>query len=350
MTLPALLANGALFALFLLGSWFFSGFESGMTALNRHRLHHQIRRGDRKAKAMESLLADTHRFLATILVGHNLCCVALSTLAAALAVAFAERTGRDAALAQSAATALVAVLLLLAGEFLPKLWFTARPNERCRPFVPLFRFFRAALYPLASLCMALTHLVAPRRREGRPSPFLHLRRENLAFLMRDSEAHGRISAFERQMACRVLDLQLRRAAQMMTPRSRMACVSEGDSREAAMAAFRESGHQQLPMLAPDGQTCTGILALGDLRQPHTEGVPLRDLRREAVFVSGDRPADELLPLMRRRKTRVLLVADGKGSRRALGMVTQEDVLKAVLDDELLRASTDRKAAEKEKGQ
>lgn len=336
MTAMELGVNIGLAVLFFLGSWFFSGFESGMTSLNRHRLVYLIRHGDRRARAMAMMLRDSHRLLATTLVGNNICNVALSTFGAALA---AELSG-GAAWAQWAATAAVASGLLLIGEFLPKLWFTARPIARCKPLLPVFQLFRAVLYPLASLCVVLTRLVTPRKQGGKRSPFVS--RENLAFLMRDSEEHGQISAFERMMVKRVLDLQLLRTSQVMTPLAKVVRVYESDNLATVLRVFRQSRHRVLPLFSDDGEVCLGSLHLFDLlRSRSRDPVPF-DLRRPPVFVQADLPADDLLPYMRLRRTKVLVVLNAAG--HAMGLVTQEDVLNAVLDDELLRSSTNRRAA------
>ncbi len=343
MSGAAILVNVALIVLFFLGSWFFSGFESGMVSLNRHRLVHRIRHGDRKAKALAAILRDTHRLLATTLVGNNICNVTLSTLAAALAVTAAGAMGFGGPTAQAVATAAVAVLLLVIGEYLPKLWFTARPIDRCRPLLPVFLVLRTLLYPLASLCIVLTRLVAGRDRTGKRSPFVS--RENLAFLMRDSEAHGQISAFERMMVSRVLDLQLRRTSQVMTPLAKVVRVYESDNLATVQRVFRQSRHRVLPVFSDDGERCLGVLHLFDLLRSRSKDPVPFDLRRPPVFVQRDIPADELLPYMRVRNTKVLIVHNAAG--KPIGLVTQEDVLNAVLDDELLRSSTDRRACRPE---
>lgn len=337
--MSALIINLALMALFFLGSWFFSGYESGMVSLNRHRLVHLIRHGDKRARALATALRDSHRMLATTLVGNNICNVALSTLTTVLALEAAARLGADPSLAQPLATVAVAIALLIIGEFLPKLWFTARPIERCRPLLPIFLFFRALLFPLASLCILLTRLVTPRERGRKRSPFLS--RENLAFLMRDSEAHGEISAFERGMVSRVLELQLRRASQVMTPLARMVRVYESDNLSTVLRVFRQSHHRILPLFSDDGERCLGVLHLFDLLRARSKAPVPFDLRRAPVFVRADTPADNLLPYMRLRRTKVLIVLDAAGA--PTGIVSQEDVLNAVLDDELLRSSTERMA-------
>ncbi|MEG2724858.1 MAG: CNNM domain-containing protein, partial [Kiritimatiellia bacterium] len=293
-----------LLIIFFIGSWFFSGFESGIISINRHRLVHLVRHGDKSAKVLAAILRDTHRLLATTLVGNNICNVTLSTLAAAIAYTAANRwnIGRD--FLQLIATLVIATLMLVIGEFLPKLWFTARPIERSKRLIPPFLVLRAILYPLASLCILLTRLVTPRNREKR-SPFVS--RENINFLTRDSEAHGQISAFERLMIKQVLDLQLRKASQLMTPMSKIVRIYEGDSLSTVLRVFRQSHHRIVPIFSENDERCLGVLHLFDLLRSRSENPTPSDLRRAPVFVHHDTPVDDLLPYMRARSTKVLIV-------------------------------------------
>lgn len=364
MTRTELFIDIALIVIFFIGSWFFSGFESGMVSLNRYRLVRMVRNGDKKAKALGKVLRDSHRLLATTLVGNNICNVTLSTLSATLAVATAASLGLRGPFAQTIATLIVAILLLIIGEFLPKLWFTARPIERCIPLLPTFRVMQRLLAPLATLCIVLTRLVTGKETEKR-SPFVS--RENIAFLMRDSEVHGEISAFERLMVSRVLDLQLKRASQLMTPIKKTARIYTDDSQEKVFEIFRKTHQRVLPLFEKDSTECVGILHLSDLLRDE-RNTPLRDLSRIAHAIDKNEAADNLLTQMRSANTKLLLVCHGTviqavatqaaehaqrnlhatkpaqfrpAFRTPLGIITQEDVLKAILDDEILRSSTDR---------
>ena len=55
MTQTELIVDLCLILLFFTGSWFFSGFESGMISLNRYRLVRSIRNGDPNAKALANI-------------------------------------------------------------------------------------------------------------------------------------------------------------------------------------------------------------------------------------------------------------------------------------------------------
>ena len=74
-------------AILLLVAGFFSLAETSMMALNRYRLKHLVKQGNRGARLTQSLLDRTDRLLGVILLGNNL----VNTAASMLALLIAER-------------------------------------------------------------------------------------------------------------------------------------------------------------------------------------------------------------------------------------------------------------------
>lgn len=330
--MQTLLFELGLMALFFLGSGFFSGFESGAVSMNKHRLVHLVRNGNAAARKITKVLRNSHRMLATILVGNNICNVAISTLAASLGYRFAAELG------QTVAGITATILLVVCGEFLPKLWFTARPIHRTLKMVGVFTFFEYLLYPLASVCIFLTRIVDRRSKREKRSPFLS--RENILFMAQDSEAQGKISAFERVMIRRVLDLQFRKVTEIMTPISRVSRVYESDNYATCLRVFRHSRHSRLPIFSDDDKKCLGVLHLFDLLRCKSKNPVPFDLKHAPAFILPSMPVDDVLPYMRQKGQTLLMVRTEHG--RVVGIVNQDDVLKAVIDDELLRSSTERR--------
>ena len=79
--------------LLLVVSGFFSGAETALIAVNRYRLAHLARRGDRRAQRVRELIGDRERLLSTILVGNNFAIIAASTLATTVAIGLAGDEG-----------------------------------------------------------------------------------------------------------------------------------------------------------------------------------------------------------------------------------------------------------------
>jgi len=53
-------------------SAYFSGSETGMMTLNRYRLRHMAKQGNRAARRVEKLLRKPDRLISLVLIGNNL--------------------------------------------------------------------------------------------------------------------------------------------------------------------------------------------------------------------------------------------------------------------------------------
>ena len=309
---------------------FFAGMETGVTSLNRLRLLHRARNGSSTARVVEGYLRDTDRLLATALVWGNIVNVVISTLAGGLASRHWGPWG------QTAAAATVSVTVLVFGEYLPKAWFYSRPLERCLPLAHLFRAAEFLVRPIGVAIMAVARWILPRPRYAqRPA----VSRENIARLVRESEAKGQISAFERLLIDRVLALQLQTAADIMTPLSRVSMVHPDTPLKECGRIARESGHLKLPVF--DGGTCAGILRLrGMLARAASddEGTAAQGMV-PPFFVDAATRADDVLPLLRARQRHMAIVRDAAGV--ALGILTVEDCLGALVDDIPVGLESDR---------
>ncbi len=320
------------FPVFMLASAFFSGFETGILSINRHRLLHLVRGGSRRAEYIAHLLGQPHRLLATTLVGNNIANVVLSTLAANIGARAAGATG------QTLAAPVAAIVLLIFGEYLPKVWSTAHPLRRILPLAPVFRVVDFLFYPIAAAIAFITIRLDPRRKSDTRSPFVS--RDNIKILVRDSQAQGNISPFERLLINRVLELQLQQAWQLMTPLAQIISVGPehtlADCREIALSAR----HSRFPVLQPGANPplCLGVVQLSDIARQTALDTPVRDLMHPARIVDMHTPADDLLPFMRIHHEGMLLLKDRHNHLR--GLITQEDLLTALIDG-LRTPSTDR---------
>ena len=330
-----------LLPVFLAACAFFAGFETGAISINRHRLLHRVRGGSRRAAHVARLLGQPGRLLATALVGNNIAAVVVATLAANLGARAGGAAGQ--ALAAPAATALVLVF----GEYLPKVWCAAHPMRLVVPAAFVFRAFELILYPVAAACAFLTRRLAPGSKADARPPFVS--RENIKLLARDSQRQGNISPFERHLINRVLELQLKQAWQLMTPLADVVSVTPGQTLADCRVLALQSRHNRLPVLAGPGAPGAplGVLHISD---PATRqaalGTPVEKLMTPARVVDMHMPADDLLPFMRAHHEGMIFLRDKSGRLR--GLITQGDLLSALIDD-LRDPSTERSDGSGEPG-
>lgn len=313
---------------------FFAGMETGVIAVNRLRVMHKERKGSKNAGIISGYLKKPDTLLGTTLVGTNLVSVMISTFSAQIAETFFGVAG-------SGVAAVVSTLaVLFFGEFLPKAWFTSRPLERCLPLAGVMKFFEWCLFPLSWLTMRLTACFVTGGKEQDKAVFLS--RDDILWLTHDSEAAGRISMLERLMINRVLALQLKSAADIMTPMEKTRRLLCGDKISSAVTAVRESGHLKLPVFTAGGK-CTGILYVQDVLKMcvDDEDSVIDRYLRKPFFVRSDMRADDILPVMRKSGHRMAIVRDRSG--KSLGIVTISGLLKILVGDLPPETTGDRKS-------
>lgn len=301
---------------------FLAGMEIGVLSINRHRLTHLVRVGARGAKIVEGFLHDTARLLGTTMVGVCLMLVIISTLAQSLAERHLNHTG------QVISAIAVSLVLLIFGEYLPKLWFNRRPIERCLPFAGLLRISERILHPLVWLATVLTRWASPRL--VHPQNNLFMTREHIQSLVQDSAASGQISAFERLMINRVLDLQLKTAADVMTPLKQVIHAHEQATIQECYELATKSGQTRLPILDADDGACIGILHLVEVlsKVENPAVITAKECMMAPFFIKPTIPADDLLPIMRHNRQPMVVVRNDAGA--LLGVVTQENIVRFLL--------------------
>ncbi len=301
---------------------FFAGIETGVISMSRLRLLHRARLGSKNAQLLSGYLRQPDRLLGTTLVGCNLMSVILSTLASDMGAPFGSA-------GISAAAAITTLVLLLFGEFLPKSWFASRPLRRCVPAAPLLRFCEIIFLPISKLLMFATCWVKGDTWKGRRQLFF-VTRENLRWLAKDSEAGGQISPLENLMISRVLSLQLKTAAEVMTPFEEVKTL-KSDARLADAADLaRESHHMKFPVMDEAHSRCVGVLNVRDVlaRMMDSPDSRVQSYVRQPLYVKPDVRADDVLPILRRSRHKIALVRDRSG--KILGIITVAGLLRFIV--------------------
>jgi len=110
-------------AVLLILSAFFSLSETSMMAINRYRLKHLVKQGNRGARLTTQLLHNTDKLLGVILLGNNLLNAAAATLVAVIVSLFFSHNE----LALFFGTVGVTFAILVFSEITPKVIAAAYP-------------------------------------------------------------------------------------------------------------------------------------------------------------------------------------------------------------------------------
>lgn len=312
-----------LIAFCMAGSAFFSGIETGVISIHRMRLRHFVRESLPGAATLQWFLDHSDRLLGTTLVGNNICNVIVSVVSASIAVGYLGAWG------EPSATVLVAMLLLVFCEYLPKTWFQGRPLDRCRRFAGLLRISEVVFRPLSTGAVWLTRWLVPGPSKSLPESVPFVTREDLKILAREGEKDGVLSPRERVMIHRVFELSAKRAHQIMVPRSEMVYVNEKTTVAGFFETARQSKFTRIPVYDAGTDTFTGVInvfyVLSRKADPDQKAAPLA---RPPLFVGESMPIDDILPLMRRFRHPMCLVKNSE--EKIVGLITTEDILEEIV--------------------
>ena len=143
--------------LFVLGvflSAFFSGSETGFYRASRVRLVIRNLEGDSISRYLLTLVNNPGLFVATTLIGNNVANY-LTSLSIVLLTTMLWQSG----LAEIMAPLMIAPLLFVYGELMPKSLFFQAPNSLFRLAAPLFLLFTIVFIPASLLLWAMSRVL-----------------------------------------------------------------------------------------------------------------------------------------------------------------------------------------------
>jgi Mg2+/Co2+ transporter CorB len=324
--IPLSLLFGVLLVL-LCCSAFFSSSETALMALNRYRLLHLAREGDRGAQLAAKLLENPDRLIGLILLGNNF----VNILASAIAtVSFVRIAGESGVLV---ATVVMTVVVLIFAEVAPKTLAAFKPERIALPASYVLWPMLRALYPLVRLINVLAagvlHLVGHRggkKAEDALSP------EELRTLL--EEGGQLLPERHRHMLLNILALEEARVEDIMVPRNEIRSISLDQPAEDLRRELAEFPYGRAVVHRDGIDNVLGILNLRSLLSLHELGeldaraVEAR-LRKPYFVPEGTRLPQQLLEFQRQQR-RSGLVVDEYGD--IVGLVTLADILEEIVGE------------------
>lgn len=319
----------ALFFLLLFGA-FFSSSETSMMALNRHRLNHLVRKGNKSAKLTASLLAQTDKLLGSILFGNTL----LNVAAAALTQIIILRLFGESEWWALAGTLGITFVLLVFSEIMPKVIAASYPERVALPssyfLAPLTKLF----YPVVAIATAIVRgflwLLRIKVQTDQSKSRLNL--EELRMLVLEAEQF--LPHKHQKMLLNLVDLERITVNDVMVPRTQIEALNLNAAPDVLREQLATCHHTMLPVYEGALDHIVGILhvrrALALMQREQFTSDELRELLHEPYFIPSDTALLSQLQRFQERHIRLGLVVDEYGE--LLGLVTLENILEEIVGD------------------
>ncbi|MES3161011.1 MAG: hemolysin family protein [Halorubrum sp.] len=330
VTDPLVTVGGVVAIVVLIGmSAFFSSSEIAMFSLPKHRVNGLVEEGVKHAKTIQTLKANPHRLLVTILVGNNLMNIAMTAIATALIGAYVESALLTVVLTTFGITAIV----LLFAETAPKSYAVENTESWSLRIARPLKYSQVVLYPLVVLFDYLTRVVN-RVTGGRAAiESTYVTREEIQNIIETGEREGVIEEEEREMLDRIFRFNNTIAKEVMTPRLDVTAVPKEATVEEAIQQCIHADHERVPVYDGNLDNIVGIITVRDLVRElrYSEGEPsLERVVKPTLHVPESKNADELLAEMQDNRLQMVIVIDEFGTTE--GIITLEDMVEEIVGD------------------
>jgi putative hemolysin len=250
----------------------------------------------------------------------------------------------------------VAVLVLLAQEWVPQWWPTAGPAVpvllacgvafgwitlfcRVLPAEISLRVLEMLVRPTMPVLVGLGRLLAPPielfrrllRAAGNSSPEAQAEayQEEILATVEEGEREGHLVEHQADMIEKVVGLRELEVRSIMTPRTDMDVIPAQASVAQARDVALRTGRSRYPIIEGDLDHVVGVVHVKDLlKVPREE--PVRRVMRQPWFVPASKYCTELLKEFGAHRTHIAIVLDEYGG--TAGLITIEDVLEEIVGD------------------
>jgi magnesium and cobalt exporter, CNNM family len=320
-------------ALILLNAFFVAG-EYALVTARRTKIQELADQGNRRARAVQRIVADPARFIAAMQLG-----VTLTSLGIGALGEHALTRALDPVLATVLAVVLAFLIItylhVVIGELVPK-GAALQYSERVALGVsaPVRGFFVIA-HPLIWILQRSTEVIL--RALGLQTPGEErepLSEAELRMLLGRATEHGQIEEEEQQMLYKVFDFADKEVADVMVPRPEVVALSIDLPPEECLAAVIESPFTRYPVYRETLDDIVGILHVRNLFSALSDqgfaNVRIEELLRPAYIVPETKDLAALLADFRRENFHMAVVVDEYGTMA--GIVTLEDLLEEIVGE------------------
>ncbi|MFC5604969.1 hemolysin family protein [Sporosarcina koreensis] len=311
---------------FLLMSFFLSGSETALTAVNRMKVQLRAEQGDPKSIKLRDLISKPDKMITAILIGNNVANIMMPTIVTMIAI--------DRGLKVGVMTAILTVVLIVFGEVLPKTIAATFADRIAYVVAPTISIFVKLLTPLTILLSLFTNIFIRIISKGAVTEAT-LTKEELRSMVDIASTEG---TFEQEESLRlkgVLDFPEKDVSDVMeTHRTDVIGLPIESTYEEVRDTILEYFYTRYPVYEESIDRIVGIFYSKTLIEwsmnPEKKLADLMD--EEPLFVVQTASVEKVFKLMLAHKKHMAIVLDEYGG--TLGIVTHEDIIEEMIGQDI----------------
>ena len=313
----------------LLLSGFFSSAEAALFSLTELHLHKMKLDRYPFLRFVNELLENRRRLLITIVVGNEAVNIGISVLAASFFISLFGVNG------QWVAIVFTSVVLLIAGESVPKTFGVTYSMQTSSAVSPILVIFSRLEYPFVVGLEKVSDFILSR--------FIHSKSRNDDPIMEDEfktlidagSRDGVVEESQKELINRIFELGDKPVTDIMVPRVDMFCLPATMTLEEVAAEVIKARHERVPVYAGDRDDITGILYARDLLNAALQEIKpdnIEKLLKRPYFIPEGKTINGLLHDFQENRMQIAVIVDEYGG--VSGLVTLEDILEHLFEEDL----------------
>ena len=306
----------------LFASFFFSGSETALTAVDKVKLQAKVQDGNKKAAKLLGVVSKPGEFITTILIGNNITNILLPTVVTAMAI--------DYGWSVSIASAAVTVTIILFAEVILKSIAAAFPEQVANSVRPPITMIIIIFKPLTMILNFITDNITKILSRGE-QPAWTVSKDELVNLIDIANAEGVLKGRERNRIKGILDFRDLNVKDIMsTPRTEMDAIRVDASYDEVLETVVGLMHTRYPIYDENLDDIVGVF--------HTKYLLKWSLSPEKNLIDFSDPdpltvkefdaVENVLRKMTKERRHLAIVLDEYGGTE--GIVTHEDIIENML--------------------
>lgn len=311
-------------------SAFFSGMEIAFVSANKLRVEIEKKNGISGA-IIDIFLKNPNQFISTMLVGNNIALVVYGLQMALLLEPVIKLVAHQEAIVVIIQTILSTLLILFAGEFIPKTIFKINPNMALNIFaIPLFVFY-IVLYPISIFTSFISQLILSvlgLKKDGGNTRALG--KVDLDYFIQQSiDESSELSEMDTEVKIfqNALDFSSVRLRDCMIPRNEIVACELNATSHDLRAKFIETGLSKILVYKESVDDIVGYIHSSELfNKPDDWTKQINTIS----LVPETMAANKLMKVLMQTKKSIAVVVDEFGGTS--GIVTLEDLVEEIFGD------------------
>ena len=320
---------------------FFAATEIAFISLNDAKIEKQVKDGNKKAKKIKNMLVNPSKFLATIQIG--------ITFAGFLSSAFASETFADdlapilynlmpqisLASWNNISIILITIVLsyftLIFGELVPKRIAMKNYEKVAFASIGIIKTISVITAPFVKFLTFSTNAVSKLFGVSETDEET-VTEEEIRMMVDVGEEKGTIAEDEKDMINNVFEFNDKTVSEIMTPRTEIFAIEKNKTITEVIEELSEDfRYSRIPVYKDTIDNIEGVVYVKDiLLSTKNKNAKIKNLIKEAYFVSDTKPVNELFTELRRNRKQIAIVIDEYGGTS--GIVTMEDILEEIVGE------------------